>query len=92
MAKAKFDKSKKVSKYYDHDCVRNFVLLFMSLITALIVKNSHIAAVIYFIFLRKRRRLNLKIFNIKFRPHCKDQESSYQDLTPFCNLVFLILG
>ena len=40
----------KVSKYYEHDCLQNFILLFMSLVIALIVKNSHILAGIYFIF------------------------------------------
>ena len=34
----------------------------MSLLTALIVKNSHILAGIYFIFLKKRPRPNLKGF------------------------------
>ena len=32
----------KVSKYYEHDCPQNFLLLFMSLLTALIVEYSHI--------------------------------------------------
>ena len=47
-------------KYYEHDCLQNFLLLYMSLLTALIVKNSHILARIYFIFLKKRPRPNLK--------------------------------
>ena len=34
----------KVSKYYEHGCLQNFILLFMSLLTTLIVKNSHILA------------------------------------------------
>ena len=29
-----------VSKYYEHDCLQRFVLLFISLLTDLIVKNS----------------------------------------------------
>ena len=42
----------KVSKYYEHDCLlENFILLFMSLLTVLIVKSSHILAGIYFVFL-----------------------------------------
>ena len=32
-------------------CLQNFILIFMSLLTALIVKNSHIFAGIYFIIL-----------------------------------------
>ena len=52
----------KVSKYHEHDCLQNFLLLFMYLLTALIVKNSHILAGIYVIFLRKRPRPSLKSF------------------------------
>ena len=32
----------KVLKDYEHDCLQNFVLLFLSFLTALVVKNSHI--------------------------------------------------
>ena len=35
---------------------------FMSLLTAPVVKNSHILAGTYFIFLKTRPRLNLKVF------------------------------
>ena len=52
----------KVSKYYELDRLQNFLLLFMSLLTALIVKNSHILAGIYVIFLKRRPRPNLKGF------------------------------
>ena len=41
----------KFSKFYEHDCLQNLILLFMSLLTALIVKNNHILCEIYFIFL-----------------------------------------
>ena len=34
-------KHQKVSKHYENDCVQNFLLLFISLLTALVVKNSH---------------------------------------------------
>ena len=50
----------KVSKYYDHDCLQNFILLFMSLSTVQIVTNTHVFVVVYFIFLKKHLRLNLK--------------------------------
>ena len=43
----------KVLTYYEQGCPRNFLLIFMSLLTALIVKGSHILAVIYFIFIEK---------------------------------------
>ena len=39
----------KVLQYYEHDCLKGFLLLFMSLLRALIVKNSHILPGIYFI-------------------------------------------
>ena len=45
----------KFSKYYEHDCLQDFLFLFISLINALIVKNSHILAGIYSIFLKKMR-------------------------------------
>ena len=82
----------KVSKYYDHDCLKIFRLLFMSLLTASIVKNSHILAGIYFRYLKKRLRPNL---NTKFGTQWKDLKSSYQvrqDLSLFCNLVALSLS
>ena len=40
-----------VSKYV-HDCLQNFLSLSMFLLTAPVVKNSHILAGIYFIFLK----------------------------------------
>ena len=61
----------------------------MSLLTALIVKNSHILAGIYFIFLKKRPKPNF--FNTKLGP----QNLSYQIrqvLVLFCKLVALILS
>ena len=46
-------KQQKVSKIYIHDCSQNFILLFMSLLTAGIVKNNHILGRIYFISLNE---------------------------------------
>ena len=40
----------------------------MSLLTAPIVKNSHILTAIYFIFLKKRPRPKLKDFQYQFGP------------------------
>ena len=64
-------KYQKVSKLYDHDCLQNFILLFMSLMlkTAFIVKNSHIFAGIYFIFLKNVLYQTLKSFSGKFGSH-----------------------
>ena len=59
--KGKFCSTIKVSKYYEHDCLQNFILLFMSLLTALIVKGSHfLAGILLYLFLKKRSRPNLK--------------------------------
>ena len=49
------------SKDYDHACLQNFLLFFMSLLTTSIAKKSGILVEIYFIFLKKRPRSNLKI-------------------------------
>ena len=82
-------KYQKFSNYYDHDYQQNFIFLFMSLLTAPIVKNSPILAGIYFIFLEQHPRLNLRVF-----PY-QDWKSRYQvrQYVPLsCNLCALILG
>ena len=45
-------KYQKVSKYYVYDCLQNFLSLFVFLLTAPIVKDSHILAGIHFIFFK----------------------------------------
>ena len=50
--KEKLLNHQKVSNYHEHDCLQNFLLLFMSLLTALIFENSHISDGIYFVFLK----------------------------------------
>ena len=60
-------KHQKFSKYFDDDCLQNF-LFFLSLLTAPIVKNSYILDGIYFVFLKRRPRPNWKSFKIQFRP------------------------
>ena len=68
----------------------------MYLLTALIVKSSHILAGIYFIFQNSNiLDQTWKAFITKYRPHWKDEESSHQlsqILVLFCKLVALILG
>ena len=66
----------KVSKYCKHDCLQN-LFFFLSLLTALIVKNSHILGGVYFIFLKISPRPNLKGFQYQ-RSYWKDRERSYQ--------------
>ena len=43
-------KHKKVSKYYENDCLQNLLLPFNSLLTAKFVRNSHTYARTYFFF------------------------------------------
>ena len=51
-SKEKLVKHQKVSKYYEYDCLENFSLLCMHLLTAPTVENTHIYGRIYFILLR----------------------------------------
>ena len=53
-------KHEQVSKYHEHECLQNFPLIFMFLLTAPIFKNSLILARNYFILLKKRPTPNLK--------------------------------
>ena len=66
----------KVTKHYERDCLQNFSLLFRSLSSALIVRKSHILAVIYLFFVKIVLEQTWKTFNTKFEPHWKDRESS----------------
>ena len=59
-----------VLKYYEHVCLNNFILLFMCLSTALIIRNSYILAGIS----RKRSRLNLKGFQYQIWTSAKKIE------------------
>ena len=80
----------KVSKYYDHDFLQNFILLSTYLLPAPLVKKSHILAEIYFIFQKKRPRLDLKGFEDQIWTLKNDQKNSYQVrqiLAIFCRLV-----
>ena len=64
MVKESFAKHQKASKYYENDCLLNVRLLFMCLLVAPIVKETHIYARIYFIFLKKRPKLKFNSFLI----------------------------
>ena len=66
--KENYVKHQKFSKFYNHDSLQNFLSLFMSLLTAPIVKNSHILAGVYFIFLKNILDQSSKSFNIKSWP------------------------
>ena len=97
LLKEKFVRHQKASKYYDQnfECLQNFLLLFISLLSVWIVRNSHISAGIYFIFLKTTLDLTWRTLEIKFAAQWIDQESSYQVrqiLGPLCKVVSLILG
>ena len=67
----------------------------MSLLTALIAKNSHILAEIYIIFLEKHPTPKLKGFQYQIRTSVKGLGRnllSKQNLALYCKLVALILG
>ena len=68
MVKRKFGKVSKVSKCYVHDCLKDFLLHFFFLLTALIVHDSLILAGIYFIFPKTVLDQTLKILDIEFGP------------------------
>ena len=76
-------KLQKVSKYYDHDCLQNFIWLLRSWLTAPIVKSSHILVRVYFIFLKKRRRPNLEVFKYKILTSVKRSEKELSSKTNF---------
>ena len=83
-------KHQKVSKHYENDFLYSFLLLFMSLLTAPIVKNSHIYARIYFIFLKNFLKQTWKSSNTKFWPQWKDRESSYEGRQILATALILV--
>ena len=93
--KENLSKHQKVSRYYERGCPKNFLWLFMSLLTAPIDKNSHIQARIYIIFIKKFLKQTWKSFNTNFWPQSKNWKSSYkvrQIFTLSWYLIALILG
>ena len=93
--KEKFVKYQKFSKHYVHECLQNFLLHFMSLLTASISKNSGFLAEIYFIFLKNVLDQTWKSSDTKFWTRWKDWKYSFQvrqSLTLFCTLVALSFG
>ena len=78
-------------KIYDHDYLQNFLLLFLSLLTAPIVKNSHTLAGIYLIFLKKCPGPSLKQFQYQIWTSVKDLKSNYQVRQILAPLALLLL-
>ena len=87
-------KHQKISKFYNHECLQNFLLLFMPSLTAEIVKNSHILAGIYFIFLKndldKTFKESLLIPNQTSVKRSEEQLSSRTKFNTFWGLSFSI--
>ena len=84
-----------VSKYYGNDSLQNFLLDFMSLIPTKFVRNSHIWAKIYFIFLENVLKQTWNSFYTNIEDQWKSWKSSYQAkqfLALFCYLIPLILS
>ena len=61
----------KVSKYYEHDSLENFLLLFMSLLTLLIVKKVIFWLDFISFFWKSNLDQTLKAFNTEFRPNIR---------------------
>ena len=74
----------KLSKYYEHDSLQFFFFFaFMSLLTALTVKNGHILAGIYFILLEELFRPNSKVFQYYISTSMKKTEKLLLSKTNF---------
>ena len=71
-------RGKQKKKNVSRDCLQNLVLHFIPIITSPIVKNSHILANSYFVFLKKRLKTDLKFFDRKFQPQSKYWKNYYQ--------------
>ena len=82
MVKRKFSKTTKSLKTFAIFFFF-FFLHFISVLTAPIVRNNHILTIIYFIFLKKRPRPDLKLFQYPNLQSVKDQRTSYQVLQYF---------
>ena len=69
--------------------MQNFALLFMPLLTARIVKNSHLYSRIYFIFLKKGPKTNLKVFQNQIPTSVKRSEKQLPINTNFSTFLQL---
>ena len=77
-SKQNFLNDQKVSKCYEAYCLEYFLLLFMFLLTAKLVKDSHIYPTILFIFLQNVLKQTCSSFNSKLEPQWKDSKSRYE--------------
>ena len=82
--KKNFFKHQKVSNYYDHGCLLNFLWLFRYLLTPQIVKNSHLLIAIDFFILKNTLDQTWKTFYYQI---WKDTYEVRQVLALFYQLV-----
>ena len=75
--KENFIKHQKVWCYWEVDCLQIILMVFMSLLRAKFVRNSHIWARTYFFFLKDSLKQISNSFNTKFWNHLKDPKSRY---------------
>ena len=89
-----FVQHQNVSKYYAEDCLKNFILLYISELTASIAKTSHFLAQIYFIFLEivihQLQMLSIPNFDLSEKIG-KSSSQVNEIFAPFCKLVALVL-
>ena len=64
-------------------------MLFMSLLTVPVVKNSHILVGIYFIFVKERPRLNWKVLQYQIWTSLKRSKKNLSINTSFCTFLQL---
>ena len=88
-------KHQKASKYYETDCLQNFLLLCLFLLIAKLGKNIHIYAMFIRILLLNVLKQTWNFFNTKFQSQWKDQKIIYlvrSVVGLFYHLTALILG
>ena len=87
-------KNREVSKYYENDYLQRFLLLFMSLLIAKLVKKSCISTRTHFIFRRNVLKQTWKFFSTKFGSLWIYRQNSYkvrQIFVIFSHLIAPIL-
>ena len=72
-----------VITYYDNDCLQNIFLLFVSFLTAPVIKNSHILAEPYFTFRKQCPGPNLNISQYQIWTSVKISEKYLSSKTNF---------
>ena len=88
-------KHREVSKYYETDCLQNFILLFMLLLTTKFVKTIIFRIEFCLSCEKNVLKQTWHSFNTKFQTQWKDREKSYHVTIIwglFCHSIALILG